>query len=516
MEIVRLGVIDSTSDRARALLAGGKQPPFAVVAERQSAGRGRRGRTWQSPSGNLYVTFVLPPPALLAMDAALTPLKAAVCCAKVLQQRLGLRVTLKWPNDVLFAGKKIAGLLCETTTNGAAAGEVLIGLGLNTLSAPAIHEVDAPLPGALAEWYHEAIDHEALIHSFWEQWQRLDDCQLLQEFLAYATGYGQPWVGYQDSPKQHTAMRAIWTEAGLSECGELLLEPLAHTRQALRLASADHRCTWAYAARGRELWPLVMADCGNTRTKLALFLPASAVRPTQVWTLTGEPSSAEFLAVLQELRARLPSDGWPIFVASVNPEAQSRLQQMALAADLRAVALVKRRVRSHGERYDLAPLGIDRLAALEGALLLPMNSWRLIVSVGTATTIDALRPDGWHAGGWILPVIETGLMALHHAGRLLPEIHVRGGVGGPARLGADTQTAMLWGMIQMTVGAIARAAEVLRFEQPESGRPRIILTGGNATVLAPHLPEAEIEPWLVFEGIRAMVLGGMTAPLPGA
>jgi BirA family biotin operon repressor/biotin-[acetyl-CoA-carboxylase] ligase len=94
-----------------------------VVADEQTAGRGRFGRVWISPSGGLYATAILPPEPLL-------PIRTGLAIVKALRSA-GIRAGLKWPNDVLVDGLKIAGLLID------ADGErSLVGIGLNLASAP--------------------------------------------------------------------------------------------------------------------------------------------------------------------------------------------------------------------------------------------------------------------------------------------------------------------------------------------------------------------------------------------
>ena len=129
--------IGSTNDEALAYSRGGERGPLWIAARAQSAGRGRRGTRWLSAQGNLaasLLTFVAGPlmqaatlgfVAGLALDAALT------ACAPALQPRLAL----KWPNDILADGKKLAGILLESerAENGHA---VVVGIGVNIVSAP--------------------------------------------------------------------------------------------------------------------------------------------------------------------------------------------------------------------------------------------------------------------------------------------------------------------------------------------------------------------------------------------
>jgi BirA family biotin operon repressor/biotin-[acetyl-CoA-carboxylase] ligase len=124
--------IDSTNRLALELAAQGEAHGSAVIAEAQSAGRGRLGRSFHSPPGtNLYVSLVLRPQAAAAGLATL-PLAAGVAVAEAVADELGdaQRVALKWPNDVLVDGRKLSGLLLERVGT-SAAGAVILGIGVN-------------------------------------------------------------------------------------------------------------------------------------------------------------------------------------------------------------------------------------------------------------------------------------------------------------------------------------------------------------------------------------------------
>jgi BirA family transcriptional regulator, biotin operon repressor / biotin---[acetyl-CoA-carboxylase] ligase len=116
---LHLRATTSTNDRARALAQAGAPHGTLVTAAEQSAGRGRQGRTWSAPPGHaLLLSIVLrDPPALL-------PLAAAIAVAEV----AGPDAQIKWPNDVLVDGRKIAGILAEGRPQD---GWVVLGIGLN-------------------------------------------------------------------------------------------------------------------------------------------------------------------------------------------------------------------------------------------------------------------------------------------------------------------------------------------------------------------------------------------------
>jgi BirA family biotin operon repressor/biotin-[acetyl-CoA-carboxylase] ligase len=122
--------IGSTNDRARALLDEPEGEGVAVVAEEQTAGRGRRGRSWQSPPGLNLTLSVAVRPAVAAGDAWTLAAAAGLACRAACSGHA--EVALKWPNDVVASdGAKLGGLLLETTVEGERVSSAVIGIGLN-------------------------------------------------------------------------------------------------------------------------------------------------------------------------------------------------------------------------------------------------------------------------------------------------------------------------------------------------------------------------------------------------
>ncbi len=119
----------STQDAAREEAERGAPDGTAVLAEEQTAGRGRLGRSWVSPAGkNLYLTLVMRPPARrLRVLSIVSPL----AIAEALEVAAGLSSRIKWPNDVVVGGRKIAGILIGTDLVGDAVKHALVGMGLN-------------------------------------------------------------------------------------------------------------------------------------------------------------------------------------------------------------------------------------------------------------------------------------------------------------------------------------------------------------------------------------------------
>ncbi len=125
--LVRHAVLGSTNDEALARARAGEPEGMVVTAERQEAARGRQGRRWQSPAGNLAASLVLRPARPSAEWASLS-LVAAVALAEALP----VPSRLKWPNDVQVDGAKISGILLESDGQGA----VVLGIGVNVAHKP--------------------------------------------------------------------------------------------------------------------------------------------------------------------------------------------------------------------------------------------------------------------------------------------------------------------------------------------------------------------------------------------
>ena len=125
----------STNDRARELADEGAAHGEVVIAESQTAGRGRRGRTWASPPGrNLYLSVVLRP-ALPPQRAPELTLVASVAACEACR-KAGVDAGIKWPNDLLVGGRKVAGILTELSAEPDQVHWVVVGIGVNLNAGP--------------------------------------------------------------------------------------------------------------------------------------------------------------------------------------------------------------------------------------------------------------------------------------------------------------------------------------------------------------------------------------------
>jgi BirA family biotin operon repressor/biotin-[acetyl-CoA-carboxylase] ligase len=190
-------VLDSTNAEALRRAAAGGVGPLWILARRQTAARGRRGRAWASPEGNFAASLLLRPrggPALRSFVAALGLYDTMVAVTG----RPGL-FALKWPNDVLLSGGKLAGILLET----GAGGTLVIGIGINLAAAPDAAAVEpgavrpVSLRGAtgLVVAPEEFLDLLAPALQAWEDRLVADGFAPLREaWLARATRLGEPIV----------------------------------------------------------------------------------------------------------------------------------------------------------------------------------------------------------------------------------------------------------------------------------------------------------------------------------
>jgi BirA family transcriptional regulator, biotin operon repressor / biotin---[acetyl-CoA-carboxylase] ligase len=123
--------VDSTNNCAKAVAGIGAAEGTVIITEQQTAGKGRLGRQWQAePNQNLMFSLVLRP-KITPESLNLLPLYVAVAVSEAIERATGLKTECKWPNDILYKGKKLAGILIEGSTKQNAVEYVVIGIGIN-------------------------------------------------------------------------------------------------------------------------------------------------------------------------------------------------------------------------------------------------------------------------------------------------------------------------------------------------------------------------------------------------
>ncbi|HEV2303665.1 MAG TPA: biotin--[acetyl-CoA-carboxylase] ligase [Stellaceae bacterium] len=172
--LARYDRIASTNEEAKRLGRDRSRPPIVVWASEQTAGRGRRGRAWASPPGNLYLSLLLRPDCA-AKRAPQLSFVAAVALADSLADFLPEEapVSCKWPNDILLGGRKTAGILLESETGeGGGLAFLIVGVGVNLVSSPRDSEFPAT---SLAEAGAPPVAPARLLERFvadFDRWQR--------------------------------------------------------------------------------------------------------------------------------------------------------------------------------------------------------------------------------------------------------------------------------------------------------------------------------------------------------
>ena len=131
------GTLPSTNDRARELRAVGAPPFTVVLAEGQSAGRGRSGAPWVSEAGRGVWLSLLAPAPRTAGGGTVLPLLAGLAVARAIEASVpGVSAQVKWPNDVLVSGLKVAGVLCEGGAVADSTALAVVGIGVNVRPLP--------------------------------------------------------------------------------------------------------------------------------------------------------------------------------------------------------------------------------------------------------------------------------------------------------------------------------------------------------------------------------------------
>lgn len=203
----------STNDDCRRLTEASGGPSVVVIADRQTAGRGQYGRTWEAPPGlGLLMSLSV---AAQPSDNPILTAWASAATSIMLERMFSLRASVKWPNDVLVDGRKIAGVLVEVR------GFAVVGIGLNVLQQPEHFPPDCRLPPtSIALETKTTADRVAVAAALLDQLERLASPQLSEAGGAILDA----WRSRLDvRPGQQVT--ATWSEGML--VGELLdLDPL--------------------------------------------------------------------------------------------------------------------------------------------------------------------------------------------------------------------------------------------------------------------------------------------------
>lgn len=234
-EICYFDVTDSTNTQAKSLGEGDAPNGTLVVAGKQESGRGRRGRSFESPAGTgIFMTLLLRP-EIEPQNASMLTLVSALAVAKGIEHMVDLPVQIKWPNDIVINGKKVCGILTEMSAQMDYVNYIVIGIGINVGNEEFPEEIkDVATSIYLESGKH--VNRAMLIEKIWEEFEDYyelyektqDLSSLVKEYDSYLVNRGQK-VRVLDSkePYEGKAM-------GITDRGELIVD----TWEARRLVSA--------------------------------------------------------------------------------------------------------------------------------------------------------------------------------------------------------------------------------------------------------------------------------------
>jgi BirA family biotin operon repressor/biotin-[acetyl-CoA-carboxylase] ligase len=230
--------VTTTMDEARKEAKAGASEGTVVVAEEQTTGRARLGRTWISPPGVVAVSIILYPEMSQLIRLTMV---AALATSRCIEKATGLETTIKWPNDVLLNGKKISGILTESALRGQSVDWAVIGIGINVNFDPEAYPEIADIATSLSvELGKEVSQLEVLLHllneaeffysalrrgePIYQQWR--DKLETLGKVVQVKTGTDLE-KGYAESVDEDGALFLRRSDGSLARivAGEVTLRP---------------------------------------------------------------------------------------------------------------------------------------------------------------------------------------------------------------------------------------------------------------------------------------------------
>jgi BirA family transcriptional regulator, biotin operon repressor / biotin---[acetyl-CoA-carboxylase] ligase len=225
MNLIALEVVDSTNAEALRRLRAGAPDGTVICAETQTAGRGRRGRAWVSPPGNLHMSIVV-----RDVDGAAAG-QLSYVSALAVGDAVGPAASFKWPNDILLNGKKAGGILIEAESAQNRLIGLVVGIGVNNLHAPENTEFPATSLAAARLPPVAAADIASRFAAWRARWQEGGFAPIREQWLARAVGLGSGMA----ARLPNATLTGIF--AGIDAAGALLLDGVDGDRRTI--AAAD-------------------------------------------------------------------------------------------------------------------------------------------------------------------------------------------------------------------------------------------------------------------------------------
>lgn len=238
--------MDSTNIQAKRLGEHDAINGTVVVTERQTAGRGRRGKTWVSPAGNCYFSILLRPEVLVDRASIIT-LVSAMALAKTIKQVTALDTMIKWPNDVIANGKKLCGILTESSTDLEYINYAVVGIGINTNQTEFPEEIKEMASSIRLETGKKVNRAELLgtflnvFETYYETFLETEDLTKLSEEYNHLLVNRGKEVKVIEKEKER-----ILTAIGIDNRGGLIVEDSAGQRETIISGEVSVRGLYGY------------------------------------------------------------------------------------------------------------------------------------------------------------------------------------------------------------------------------------------------------------------------------
>ena len=226
MEVLYFDTIDSTNTKAQELAEKGYPSGTLVVADKQESGKGRRGRSWVSPSGTgIFMTLMIKPD-INPNNASMLTLVAALAVAKAITSVTGEEAMIKWPNDIVVNGKKVCGILTEMNAQFDYINHIVVGIGINVHNESFPEEISQMASSLMIEAGGKRFHRAQIIAdtmSYFEQYY--DTFLKTQDLSALVREYDELLVNRNKSvrvldPKEPFDGKAM----GITPKGELIVD----------------------------------------------------------------------------------------------------------------------------------------------------------------------------------------------------------------------------------------------------------------------------------------------------
>lgn len=217
--------IDSTNAQAKRLAEEGYGNGTLIVANYQEAGRGRRGRSWESPADTTISMSLLLKPDINPNNASMITLVAALAVSKAITQLTGLPAGIKWPNDIVMNGKKVCGILTEMSAQFDYVNHIVVGIGINVNTQDFPKEI-RDMASSLYLQSGKMISRADLIEAVWEQFEIVYETYLQTQDLYYLVkDYNARLVNMNQKVKVLDPKEAFeGTARGITPRGELMVD----------------------------------------------------------------------------------------------------------------------------------------------------------------------------------------------------------------------------------------------------------------------------------------------------